>query len=146
MPIATQEPRTVRVFTITCDRHPTHTEKFEVEPDATASEFPGWVTVRHPDPDHSEALWFDTRSCMSAWFADYIRVLHGEGPRPPRRTKAEIQAERDAKADAQVKETMDQMKAPPQAEATADTEARSEEPPSELFAASDALKTSGKRR
>lgn len=38
----------------------------------------GWRTCYHP-ADAPKELIFDTRSCMSSWFATWVRVLYG-GP------------------------------------------------------------------
>jgi len=60
----------------------------------------GWARVRRPDPvslEECENLWFDTRSCMSAWFATFVRVRYG-GPAelPARRTKSRRKAKASA--------------------------------------------------
>jgi len=48
-----------------------------IEPD-------GWKSAHHPESD--DFLYFETRSCMSAWYATFVRVLYG-GPSelPPRK-------------------------------------------------------------
>jgi hypothetical protein len=38
----------------------------------------GWRTCYHP-ADAPKELIFDTRSCMSSWYATWVRVLYG-GP------------------------------------------------------------------
>jgi hypothetical protein len=48
----------------------------------------GWQRVRRPDPvslDDCENIWFDTRSCMSAWFGQFVRVLYGGPAELPQR-------------------------------------------------------------
>lgn len=101
MPIAVQEPRTVRVFTLTCDRNPKHTKRFELEPDETESEFEGWVSARHPDPGHSsDLLWFDSRECMGVFLKTYVRVLFG-GPEelPKRRSHSHVEAAKSGESE-----------------------------------------------
>lgn len=100
MPVNAEQPKTVAVQTYECDRcHRKKVVEIPVDVDYKAAEpvrepLPitppqGWEIVHHPDPTGLNEDWhklvFDTRSCMSAWFATWIRVRYGGPEELPKR-------------------------------------------------------------
>ena len=94
MPVIESPVITLRRVKVICDRCG-RLKAVDLESDAPEVDVVGtigWQMVRHPRPElEGENLYFDTRSCMSAWYGQFVRVLYG-GPAdlPPRRSKKSV--------------------------------------------------------
>lgn len=92
MTVTIQPPKSVALATFTCDRCGKEVlVEFDPAPSQDAPDLPGgWQRSGHPDPGDMAVLTFDTRACMSTWYATWIRVLYG-GPEelPKRRSRNE---------------------------------------------------------
>jgi hypothetical protein len=111
MPFTETPVITLRRVIIECDRCGKKKQldvEDGAEPEDAMDLLPSWQSVWRPDPSedqppHVQRLYFDSRSCMSSWFATFVRVLYG-GPAelPPRkRTPRKVSPLRKAKGSAE---------------------------------------------
>ena len=96
MTVTIVPPKTVSLAIFTCDRDGCgRTIEVEYESDQEVPSEPelpaGWRPAGHPDVGDETVLTFHSQSCMSVWFATYVRVLYGGPEELPKRRSRKVE-------------------------------------------------------